>query len=356
MPGLVETLNQRVISQYEFDSLDKNEHRRENYGVIDFFIRQTDVPNSLLRPSVRQSIPTSFGKNVHVPVVNHLDADAWITDVRTCVAPLRENTSAMVLLTFATIAGGWRMYPSQYENNLVDYNHDWVIRFNAFEDAIAKKLDNYAIGLLETNKNQVWTPDITNQFAQVGNVLQVPKSGQPTFYNYLKAIMASMNWQGGYHVLANTMHAPEVSYYQAQGQANSANLMFQFGGYDWRFSNNIPATGAGVKSSLFALPDGQVAFVSRLDPDARARRTATDGTQWGQVRLPRLGLDMGYVYKSMCGDAATDLAAYNTGVTGLTASMIESFYYSVDVAFITAYNSDPTTRFQPVVKANFLNA
>jgi hypothetical protein len=65
---------------------------------------------------------------------------------------------------------------------------------------------------------------------------------------------------------------------------------------------------------------------------------------------------MGYIYKSMCGDAATDLAAYNTGVDGLTASMIESFYYSVDVAFITAYNSDPTTRFQPVVKANFLNS
>lgn len=230
MAGLVETLNQQVINQYEFGSLDKNEHRRENYGVIDFFMRQTNAPDSILRPSIRAEIPSSFGKNIEIPVIEHLDADAWLTNVRSCVAPLHEITSHKVQLVFATLAGGWRMFPSQYGNNLVDYSHDWTLKFNAFEDAVAKRLDDYAIGLLETNKNQVWVPDITNQYAQSGNSLQISLAQQPTFYNYLKSIMTTMNWRGPFNVLASTMHAPEVSYYQAQGRANNTNLEFQFGG------------------------------------------------------------------------------------------------------------------------------
>ena len=40
------------------------------YGALDFFVEQTDAPNSIIRPNLRERAFASMGNTVQVPVIN----------------------------------------------------------------------------------------------------------------------------------------------------------------------------------------------------------------------------------------------------------------------------------------------
>lgn len=343
---LVSTLMQPLRAEYR-NNLDKNELRQSRYGAYDLFKRQTSDGGGILTDEVKQNIKRSFGKSVVVPVLN--SESVTIGNVRSCTIADSENTSALVTLTFATYAFGFTMYPAQHYNNDVAYQQDFDRKLRKYLLKFAATLDTLCVGKLNTDKNSFWNTDITNVYAQVANSLQVSKANTADFYNNAAAIMEYMDYYGQYDVIASTFHSPVISRLNAQGKGNDENDAFQFGGFDFGYTNRV-TNAAGIASTGFIVPKGMVALENRNDPDSIMGSSANGGgMQWEEVEMPLVGLKMGSFYNENC----TDANALHAGTTGLTATKKQSFQWSTDICLVTSYNSSPSTQFNPIVKAEF---
>ena len=91
--------------------LGRNMARPCEYGALDFFIEQTDAENSILSPQLRDRAFASMGNTVQVPVINY-DGDVTVGNVRTCVIPDDENTSALYTVVWSTYSVGFTMVPA----------------------------------------------------------------------------------------------------------------------------------------------------------------------------------------------------------------------------------------------------
>lgn len=343
--SLVLTLMQSLRSQYQAVH-DKNESRASKYGAWDFFNEDNARPNSIFDQETRANIKRSFGNSVVVPV---LDAKTvTIGNVRSCTIADDENTSKLVTLTFATYAFGFTMYPSQYYNNDVKRQQDFDRKLNNYLIQLAATLDTAAVTTLEAAKNQFWT-GISAYYSQSANALQVSQALKNDYYNNVQAIMDTMDFYGTPHIISSTSGSPLVRRLAEQGSSNSTNEAWQLSPYQFHFTNRI-ANAGGIQSTQYIVQEGSVAFDTRVDPDSLARNSVGSQIKWDVVNVPlpnsRFGLEMGSLYREDCSDGS----GLSTGTTGLTATKKESFQWSVDVVYATAYNSSPSTRYNPIVK------
>lgn len=340
---------QPLRSQYA-GQYDKNEARSSRYGAYDFFREDGARPDSIFDQDIRTKIKASFGNSVVIPVIDA--KTVTIGNVRSCTIQDDENTSKLVTLTFATYAFGFTMYPSQYPNNDVKYQADFTRKLKNYLNQLAALLDGQGITTLENAKNQFWT-GITAYYPQIGNALQVTQAQSNDYYNNVQSILETMDFYGKPHIVSSTSGQPKVRRLVNQGAGNAINEEFQLSPYDWHWTNRIPNAG-GIQSTQYIVQEGSTAFETRIDPDSMAGNKIGDQIQWAKVNVPlpnsAYGLEMGSLYRKDCADAS-GLQTPNTGVNGLTATLKESFQWSVDVVYSTAYNSAPSTRFNPIVKA-----
>ena len=105
--------------------LDRNMTRPCEYGALDFFIEQTDAPNSIISPNLRDRAFASIGNTVQVPVINY-DGDVTVSNVRSCTINDDENTSALYTVVWKTYSVGFTMVPTLYMNNEISYDHDFA--------------------------------------------------------------------------------------------------------------------------------------------------------------------------------------------------------------------------------------
>lgn len=342
---LVNTLTQSLRTRYS-SVYDKNERRRSVYGGLELFQRQTAGPRSIITPEIQATVARSMGNSVVIPV---LDAqDVTIGNVRSCTVADSENESNLVTLTFATLAFGFTMYPMQHYNNDIDrYQIDFDVKMEKYLLKLAAHMDSLCIDKLNTDKNQVWATEVSNVYATTGNALQVPRSESDDMYNQLSAMMQYMDFYSSeYDILANTMHQTIVNRVRNQGAGNDTNDAFQFGPYSYGYSNRV-ANRSGVHSTLYALNPGSVAILNRNDPDALSGRKLKNGKEFGLARLPIVNMDFGTYYMEDC----TDASALHAGTGHLTRTVKESFEFSTDIVLMSAYNSDPATRYNPIIKA-----
>lgn len=341
--SLIDTLVQPTRTRYN-PAYDKNERRRSVYGAWDLFQRQTNGPRSIVTPEIRSAVAPSIGTSIQIPV---LDArDVTIGNVRSCVVADSENVSKLTTLTFATIVFGFTMTPQQHRNNGISYEQDFQTKLETYLLKAAAQLDTLAIDKLNAVKNVVWPTEVTNVYAQVGNALQVPKSDEDDLYNQMASIMEFMDfYDASYDVLANTFHKASVNRISSQGAGNDVNDAFQFGAFNYGFSNRI-ANRSGVHSTTYTLPSGTVAVLNRNDYDALAGTRLPNGKEWGIVNMPLINLDMAVYQYADCADRS----ALHAGTTSLTRTVVEGFEFSTDICFMSAYNSNPATRYNPVIK------
>jgi hypothetical protein len=327
-------------------TLDKNERRPSRYGAWDFIKDDTNVVGGVMDNDMREKIKRSFGNTVQVPV---LDAETvTISDTRSCTVADDENTSKLVTLSFKTLSFGFTMAPRQHFNNDIDYQADFDAKLKKYLLQLAVVLDTDSLAEMENQKNIFWDV-LTDYYSQVGNALQVPAADQDDYYNKLTAIMESADFYGATKIVSNTQGSPQVRRLDNQGSNNGTNQSFQMSPYEWYWTNRL-LNGAGVNNTQFAIQEGSMAFETRVDPDSMMRSRSTSGKEWDVVEMPIPGsihtLQMGSIFSSDC----ADLSSLHAGTTGLTASLKQSFQFSTDVVYVTAYNSDPVNRYSPIIK------
>ena len=316
----------------ENPELDRNMTRPCEYGALDFFIEQTNAPSSIINPNLRDRAFASIGNTVQVPVINY-DGDVQVSNVRSCVIADDENTSALVTVVWATYAIGFTMVPAAYMNNEISYEHDFLRKMEKTCRALADKLDVGAVAALEANKTKVFKTLLN--YTEAGNVVQVPTQMATEILGDINPIMRANCYPEYIHIIANAGVDSLIRKLAQHGVYNDVNKRMEYDNKVLHYTNNV-TDEAGKMGTMFAVADGNVGILTRVDREA-LRRTRANFHEWDVVRLPYIDLPVGSHYYTAVGDQSAIMGA---ATADLTCAVKEYFGFSVDVAYMVAYNSN----------------
>lgn len=326
----------------ENPEFDRNMARPCEYGALDFFIEQTNAANSIINPNLRQRAFESMGNTVQIPVINY-DGDVTVSNMRSCVIGDDENTSALYTVNWMTLSVGFTMTPALYRNNEITYEHDFARKLDKVCRALANAMDVQAIAALEANKTQVFKDKL--YYTVTANVVEIPWAARMEFLGDMNAIMRANCYPGMLHVVGNAGIDSTVAKLAQHDIYNDVNKRNEYAGKVFHYTNNI-ANEAGKFATAYIVEDGNVGVLTRVDREA-LNRTKANFHEWDVVRLPYIDLPVGSHYYTAVGDMS--------GIAGdASADMVcnvkEYFGFSVDIAFLVAYNSDAENVANPIIK------
>lgn len=313
------------------------------YGALDFFIQQTDAPNSIISPNLRDRAFASIGNTVQVPVINY-DGDVTVSNTRSCVIADAENTSALYTVVWKTYAVGFTMVPTLYMNNEISYDHDFARKMEKICRALATALDVDAVAALEAQKTQVFKDLL--QYQAISNVINVPKQMATEILGDINPIMRANCYPETIHIIGNAGVDSLIRKLAEHGIYNDVNKRMEYDNKIIHYTNNVQ-NGDGKNGTFFAVVDGNVGVLTRVDREA-LRRASANFHEWDVVRLPYIDLPVGSHYYTAVGDQSGIAGAASAD---MTCNVKEYFGFSVDVAYIVAYNSAPDTVANPIIKA-----
>ena len=323
--------------------LDRNMTRPCEYGALDFFIEQTDAPNSIISPNLRERAFASIGNTVQVPVINY-DGDVTVSNTRSCVIADAENTSALYTVVWKTYSVGFTMVPTLYMNNEISYDHDFARKMEKICRALATALDVDAVAALEAQKTQVFKDLL--QYQATANVINVPKQMATEILGDINPIMRANCYPETIHIIGNAGVDSLIRKLAEHGVYNDVNKRMEYDNKILHYTNNVQ-NAEGKNGTMFAVVDGNVGVLTRVDREA-LRRASANFHEWDVVRLPYIDLPVGSHYYTAVGDQSSIAGAASAD---MVCNVKEYFGFSVDVAYIVAYNSAPETVANPIIKA-----
>jgi len=322
---------------------DQNEFRVTRAGAFDTFKRQNAA--SWITDDLRNKVALSFGNTVKLPAIQY--KDVTIRSTRPLIIPADENTSNLVAVTFTTLAYGFKMFPQQHFNNDTTYQQDFNKKYEAMIVKMMSTLEGLAVTQLDAQKTQVIN-EVTGGHTFAGNVVSETATSLQESYilNDLEPMMMSNDFYGmSMDVIGNPGFHSIMRRMEGFSDANFQDRTLQFMGKNFHFTNGI-SNAAGKKATGFAVADGQLGIVTRVEPDSLAGTTLANGHEWGTVQVPGLDLTFGtYSYEK-----EVDASGLHAGTTGLTRTYEQAFDFAIDIAFLTPYNSDASTIPTPIVK------
>lgn len=322
---------------------DRNLTRPLEYGALNLFVDQSNAGNSIINPELRTRALASMGTDIDIPVIKY-DGEVTIANTRSCTIADNENTSAYYRVVWATLAAGFTMVPSAYSNNDISREQDFARKLEKISRAMAVKLDQMAIAALEANKTQVFNDALF--YGVTGNSLQVDWDDREGILSDLNSIMRGNAYPNMLHIVGNTGVDSLLRKLDQHGEYNDQNKRLEFADKVMHYTTNL-ANEEGKFGTLYAVEDGNVGVLTRVDREA-ARGARSLGHEWDIVRLPFIDLPVGSHYYETVGNQS---AIVGDATADLTCAVKEHYGFSVDVAFIVAYNGAPTTIAQPIIKA-----
>ena len=334
-------------------AMSKNSLRMGEYGALELFVEQSRIAGGIINPELRDRVFRSIGRTVQIPVFDP-NGNIAVTTSRSCTVSDAENTSKLYTVTFANVSSGFTMVPNLYHNNEFSYEDDWIMKYRTMEDKLGDALDVLAVTALGTAQTQVFAQELG--YTITGNSVQVPYTKRVNIFGDVKGMMrANRDRADGLHIVGNAGCEAVVRNLQIFGAQNAQNLNNEFAGCRLHYTNNVanaediadPATS--FSGAFYAVAPGMVGFLSRVSrPELNNTRTRI-GHEWGTEVLPGLGLEFGFHYYESVGDMSS---IASTASADMTCDKKEHFGFSLDVAFITAYNASISTIANPIIHAD----
>lgn len=326
-------------------NLDKFEYRPSRYGALNAFMVQSEDPTGILTEELKQKARTSIGNTLETPVIDY-DADITIGSTRTLTIADSENTSKMVQITFATYTWGFTIAPAMYMNNEIGIQKDFETKMMKYIYAFAKKLDEAALATLAANKTQVLKNPLL--YGWSSNAINAKWTERENVFGDLEVMMGANDFYGQLHIVGDPGVESIMRKLQQHGLYNDVNKQNEFGTKVVHLTNNIAAAG-GKYAQGYAVNAGSLGMLTRFERDCLLGTVSGDGHEWGIATLPLLNMPVGTYFYDSVGD-------YNTIAGAATADMTrtrkEHYGFAVDVAFLTAYNSAPSTLASPILAFN----
>ena len=336
-------LSTRMQNMRSSGNLDKYEFRPSRYGALDVFMQQTEDPTGILTPELKEKARQSIGFTLETPVIDY-DGTISIGNTRSVEIADSENNSKMVQFTFATYSWGFTIVPALYMNNEISMQRDFEVKFNKYLYAFAKMLDGQCVTALDTGKTQVFADDL--DYDTTGGLIGAPWLDRESLIGDLNPIMAANDFFAPMHIVGNAGVESVIRKMAQKGLYNAVNKQLEYNDKVLHFSNNI-SNDEEKYATGYAVCDGSLGLLFRFERECLLGTRARTGHEWGIENLPLLNLPVGtYYYESVgdfnaiAGDASADM----------TRNLKQHYGFAVDVAIVTAYNSDPSTLASPIVK------
>lgn len=326
-------------------NLDKFEYRPSRYGALNAFMVQSEDPTGILTEELKQKARTSIGNTLETPVIDY-DADITIGSTRTLTIADSENTSKMVQITFATYAWGFTIAPAMYMNNEIGIQKDFETKMMKYIYAFAKKLDEAALAQLAASKTQILKNKLLYDFSS--NAINAKWTERENVFGDLEVMMGANDFYGQLHIVGDPGVESIMRKLQQHGLYNDVNKQNEFGTKIVHLTNNIAAAD-GKYAQGYAVNAGSLGLLTRFERDCLLGTVSGDGHEWGIATLPMLNMPVGTYFYDSVGD-------YNTiagdATLDMTRTRKEHYGFAVDVAFLTAYNSAPSTLPSPILAFN----
>ncbi|MCK9220208.1 MAG: hypothetical protein M0P47_09190 [Bacteroidales bacterium] len=339
MAYLAATALTEYRQQYSSASLDKFENRGTGLGLLS--LAKRDTPNLISTAEIIKARGTAE-RATKVQVLQKIAFSN--TSVRTCTGATQSSVSALVTLSWVTIANGFHMVPSQYNNNDIAYVEDFKHKMQQMELAMAKEMDTAIYTKLNAVKSTTFTAE-NAPFAFSSSVVQIPQASKPTYLSELYQSMFQDDFVGPFNIVASPALMSVNQYFANQGAGNSANTVFQFGDFSFDYSNRVALSG-GANATFFIMPNGSIGILDWIDPESRRGARLSESNYWTTATLPMIGVTSGLHVQATCADNTTE------GGAGLEASVIENFNFSFDYALVSPYISAGAS---PIYKADILS-
>lgn len=326
-------------------NLDKFEYRPSRYGALNAFMVQSEDPTGILTEELKQKARTSIGNTLETPVIDY-DADITIGSTRTLTIADSENTSRMVQIAFATYAWGFTIAPAMYMNNEIGIQKDFETKMMKYIYAFAKKLDEAALATLAANKTQVLKNPLLYDWSS--NAINAKWTERENVFGDLEVMMGANDFYGQLHIVGDPGVESIMRKLQQHGLYNDVNKQNEFGTKIVHLTNNI-AAAENKYAQGYAVNAGSLGMLTRFERDCLLGTVSGDGHEWGIATLPLLNMPVGTYFYDSVGD-------YNTIAGAATADMVrtrkEHYGFAVDVAFLTAHSSAPSTLASPILAFN----
>lgn len=326
----------------EDTKLDRNMVRMGEYGAWDFFVQQSNEGNGILNDRLKNAAFASMGNTVQVPVIDY-DGTISVANSRSCVISDAENTSALYTVVWKTYACGFTMVPAMYSNNEITYERDFNRKMAKLVRVFADALDVDAVAALEANKTQVYTDPL--QYTITGNEIVIPVQMATEVLGDINPMMRANGFRRQIHIVGNAGIDSLTRKLAQHGLYNDVNKQLEYQGKVFHFTTNV-ANDNSVIGTFYAVEDGNVGILTRVDREAY-RRGRANGHEFDVAFIPELGISVGTHYYTAVGDQS---AIAGAATDDLTCAIKEYFGFSVDVAFVLAYNTDNTTIPEPIMK------
>ena len=332
-------------------AMSKNSLRMGEYGALELFVEQSRMAGGIINPEMRDRVFASIGRTVQIPVWDP-NGNIAVTTSRSCTVADAENTSKLYTVTFANVSSGFTMVPNLYHNNEFSYEDDWIMKYRTMEDKLGDALDVLAVTALGTAQSQVFAQQLG--YTVTGNSVQVPYTKRVNIFGDVKGMMRANRYRAdGLHIVGNAGCEAVVRNLQIFGAQNAQNLNNEFAGCRLHYTNNVAnaaaSGGTSYSGAFFAVAPGMVGFLSRVSRPELARTKTRLGHEWGTEVLPGLGLEFGFHYYETVGDMS---AIAGNASADMICDKKEHFGFSLDVAFITAYNASISTIANPIIHAD----
>lgn len=318
--------------------LDKNMIRPNQFGALDYFISQQ---GSLVDDAKKKEIFASMGRGVQLPVLDY-NGNVAVSTSRSCVIDDVENTSKLYEVTFNTYQVGISMVPTLYMNNEIGYQKDFERKMLDAIRALANKLDQDAITAIAAAKTQVFNEELG--YTVTGNSVQVPYDSRVDILGDIDPMMSANGYNRKISVVGNYGIDALVRKLAQLGPQNGINKTNEYAGKDFFTSINI-GNASGKYGTFYAIENGNVDVLTRADREA-VRGGKANGHEWTTAFLPGLDLPVGVHFYTEVGDKST-IAGDASADMGCVVT--EKWGISIDVAFITSYNSAPATKANPFI-------
>jgi hypothetical protein len=326
-------------------NLDKFEYRPSRYGALDAFMSQTDSPTGIITPELKEKARMSMGSTLETPVINY-DSGISIGSTRTLTIEDSENTSKMVQVSFATYSWGFTITPSLYMNNEISIQKDFETKMMKYVYALARKLDETALTTLAAAKTQKLNNPL--QYAFTSNAVAATWGQRENVFGDIDVMMGANDFYGQLHIIGDAGVESIMRKLQQKGLYNSENKQNEFGTKIVHFSNSIQSA-SGKYAQGYAVNADSLGMLVRFERDCLLGTVSGDGHEWGIATLPILNMPVGTYFYDSVGDYS---ALAGEASADMTRTRKEHYGFAVDVAFLTAYNSAPTTNPSPILAFN----
>lgn len=320
----------------------KWEDRPSELGALDFFMKDTNTIGGIATKDLQRRAKESLGSTLQTPVIQ-FDSGVTISSSRSVTIADDFNTSAMVNFTFVTYSWGWTETPSAHWNNEIKMQEDYEFSYKKYLHKFGKTLDTACIAALSAAKTQVFGDPLI--YPTTGNVITASLADEFRLFADVGPIMNSNDFYGPLHYIGNPGFRSVINRIGENATYNAVNHAIELQNRELHFTNRITnATDMGA--SFYAVNEGAAALLYRFEIDALLRTKSRTGHEWDIDTLIGLDIPVSTYYYEGVGDFSAD---HGAATAANTRTFKKYFGFSVDVCFVTAYNSDPTTIASPIL-------